>query len=248
MPGSTTTNLATYSTSGSVCGDGVSFKISHIASLTLIVLAAPPTGLVTNCLHPGDDLIVVSPTTGHYGLVTVLSVSSDFYGVTLTAAMPPEMMSGRDFFLTRVANYGQLTVRLDFVCVCACVRVCVCVCAHVCVCVCVPPPPPPPPSPDSDSIHLNQPNQPLRDAHTFNHPPHSTPHPHLFQLTVVSSFHSRPLHASPPLSDRCLIVASQLGPSDSLWCDSHHDAIQQHSRVRRCHCHSCDVGDPRWHD
>jgi hypothetical protein len=147
MPGSTTTNLATYSTSGSVCGDGVSFKISHIASLTLIVLAAPPTGLVTNCLHPGDDLIVVSPTTGHYGLVTVLSVSSDFYGVTLTAAMPPEMMSGRDFFLTRVANYGQLTVRLDFVCLCVfvcscararvCVCVCVCVCVRVCVCVCV---------------------------------------------------------------------------------------------------------------
>jgi hypothetical protein len=116
MAAGSPTNLATFSTSGSSCGDGVSFKISHIVSLTEIVLAAPPSGHVPNCLHPGDDLSVLSPTTGHYGLVTVLSVSSDLYGVTLTAPMPPEMMSGRDFFLTRVANYAQLTVRVVHVC------------------------------------------------------------------------------------------------------------------------------------
>lgn len=52
----------------------------------------------------------MSPDTGHYGVVNVLQVSSDNYGITLASPMPAEMLSGRDFFVTRFATYSQLTV------------------------------------------------------------------------------------------------------------------------------------------
>lgn len=69
--GAGTTNLATLRSGQSTCGDGQSFKVAHIAGRNEIILA---DSIADSCLFSGDDLLLLSPTSGHFGVVNVFQV------------------------------------------------------------------------------------------------------------------------------------------------------------------------------
>lgn len=129
--GAGTTNLATLRSGQSTCGDGQSFKVAHIAGRNEIILA---DSIANSCLFSGDDLLLLSPTSGHFGVVNVFQVcqarilrapcsflivqmvtatfqiTSDGFGVVTSAPIPPAALSGNDFFVTRIAQYSSLQI------------------------------------------------------------------------------------------------------------------------------------------
>eukprot|EP00035_Acanthoeca_spectabilis_P009056 m.162146 g.162146 ORF g.162146 m.162146 type:complete len:739 (+) comp14596_c0_seq5:28-2244(+) len=105
--GAGTTNLATLRSGQSTCGDGQSFKVAHIAGRNEIILA---DSIANSCLFSGDDLLLLSPTSGHFGVVNVFQITSDGFGVVTSAPIPPAALSGNDFFVTRIAQYSSLQI------------------------------------------------------------------------------------------------------------------------------------------